>query len=51
VNPPAVGNRGFASSLALLVNEFQSMERGFALGVWGAITGAALAIGALVGGY
>jgi EmrB/QacA subfamily drug resistance transporter len=40
----------FASSLALLANEFQGKERGFALGVWGAITGAALAIGPLVGG-
>lgn len=40
----------FAASLALLANEFQERERGFALGVWGAITGAALAIGPLVGG-
>jgi EmrB/QacA subfamily drug resistance transporter len=40
----------FASSLALLANEFQDAERGFALGVWGAVTGAALAIGPLVGG-
>jgi len=40
----------FASSLALLANEFQDEERGFALGVWGGITGAALAIGPLVGG-
>ncbi len=40
----------FAASLALLANEFQGKERGFALGVWGAITGAALAIGPLVGG-
>ena len=40
----------FAASLALLANEFQGRERGFALGVWGAITGAALAIGPLVGG-
>ncbi|HET8862237.1 MAG TPA: MFS transporter, partial [Solirubrobacterales bacterium] len=40
----------FASSLALLANEFQGSERGFALGVWGAVTGAALAIGPLVGG-
>jgi EmrB/QacA subfamily drug resistance transporter len=40
----------FASSLALLANEFQGKERGFALGVWGAITGAALAVGPLVGG-
>jgi EmrB/QacA subfamily drug resistance transporter len=40
----------FAASLALLANEFQGAARGFALGVWGAITGAALAIGPLVGG-
>jgi EmrB/QacA subfamily drug resistance transporter len=40
----------FASSLALLAHEFQGAQRGFALGVWGAITGAALAIGPLVGG-
>lgn len=40
----------FASSLALLANEFQGKERGFALGIWGAITGAALAVGPLVGG-
>lgn len=40
----------FAASLALLAHEFQGRERGFALGVWGAITGAALAIGPLVGG-
>jgi len=35
----------FASSLALLANEFQGKERGFALGVWGAIAGAALRSG------
>jgi EmrB/QacA subfamily drug resistance transporter len=40
----------FAASLALLAQEFQGERRGFALGVWGAITGAALAIGPLVGG-
>ena len=40
----------FSASLALLANEFQGRERGFALGVWGAITGAALAVGPLVGG-
>ena len=40
----------FAASLALLANEFRGSERGFALGIWGAITGAALAVGPLVGG-
>lgn len=40
----------FAASLALLAHEFQGRERGFALGVWGAITGVALAIGPLLGG-
>jgi EmrB/QacA subfamily drug resistance transporter len=40
----------FAASLALLAHEFQGAERGLALGVWGAITGAALAVGPVVGG-
>jgi EmrB/QacA subfamily drug resistance transporter len=40
----------FAASLALLAHEFQGADRSFALGVWGAVTGAALAIGPLVGG-
>jgi EmrB/QacA subfamily drug resistance transporter len=40
----------FAASLALLADEFRGAERGFALGVWGAITGGALAVGPLVGG-
>ncbi len=40
----------FAASLALLAHEFQGAERGFALGVWGAITGGALAAGPVVGG-
>jgi MFS family permease len=35
----------FASSLAILANEFEGTERGLAFGVWGGITGAALAIG------
>jgi len=33
----------YAASLALLANEFQGAERAFALGIWGAITGAARA--------
>ncbi len=40
----------FSASLALLAAEFQGRDRGIALGVWGAITGGALAIGPLVGG-
>jgi EmrB/QacA subfamily drug resistance transporter len=40
----------FAASLAILAEEFQDSERGFALGVWGGVTAAALALGPLVGG-
>ena len=40
----------FAASLALLAHEFRGAERGFALGIWGAVTGAALALGPVVGG-
>lgn len=39
-----------AAVLALLAHEFQGRDRGVALGIWGAATGAALAVGPLVGG-
>ncbi len=40
----------FATSLSLLAQDFHGKERGIAFGVWGAITGAAVAIGPLAGG-
>jgi EmrB/QacA subfamily drug resistance transporter len=40
----------FASSLALLANEFKGRERGTALGIWGATAGASVAVGPLIGG-
>jgi EmrB/QacA subfamily drug resistance transporter len=40
----------FATSLALLSEEFQGRERGTAFGIWGATTGAAVAVGPLAGG-
>lgn len=40
----------FATSLALLAEEYRGDDRGRALGVWGAVSAAALAIGPLVGG-
>ncbi|HSD81417.1 MAG TPA: DHA2 family efflux MFS transporter permease subunit, partial [Solirubrobacteraceae bacterium] len=40
----------FATSLALLAAAFHGPERGTAFGIWGATTGAAVAIGPLAGG-
>ena len=40
----------FATSLALLGNAYRGRERGVAFGVWGAVTGAAVSIGPVVGG-
>jgi EmrB/QacA subfamily drug resistance transporter len=40
----------FATSLALLANAFQGKERGVAFGVFGAITGVAVAVGPVLGG-
>jgi MFS family permease len=37
-------------SLALLANAFRGKDRGVAFGVWGAVTGLAVAIGPLIGG-
>jgi len=40
----------FAVSLALLAQAFRGRERGVAFGIWGAVTGVAVAIGPLLGG-
>jgi EmrB/QacA subfamily drug resistance transporter len=40
----------FAVSLALLAEAFRGKDRGVAFGIWGAITGLAVAIGPLLGG-
>lgn len=40
----------FSTSLALLGTAFQGRERGTAFGIWGAITGVAVAIGPVIGG-
>jgi EmrB/QacA subfamily drug resistance transporter len=40
----------FSTSLALLGSAFQGRERGTAFGIWGAITGLAVAIGPVIGG-
>jgi EmrB/QacA subfamily drug resistance transporter len=40
----------FATSLALIAQSYRGRERGIAFGVWGAVAGAAVAIGPLLGG-
>ncbi|MCU1490346.1 MAG: drug resistance transporter, EmrB/QacA subfamily [Acidimicrobiaceae bacterium] len=40
----------FATSLALLAQAFRGKERGVAFGVWGAVTGVAVAVGPVLGG-
>src|SRR5829696_5750115 len=40
----------FATSLALIAQDFTGRDRGAALAVWGAVSGVALAVGPLVGG-
>jgi EmrB/QacA subfamily drug resistance transporter len=40
----------FSVSLALLADSFRGRDRGVAFGVWGAITGLAVAVGPVVGG-
>ena len=40
----------FAVSLALLADAFRGKDRGTAFGIWGGVTGLAVAIGPLVGG-
>jgi EmrB/QacA subfamily drug resistance transporter len=40
----------FAVSLALLADAFRGRDRGVAFGVWGAVTGLAVAVGPLLGG-
>src|SRR5437660_10105144 len=41
----------FATSLALLAQEFHGRERGTAFGVWGATIAASAAVGPLLGGF
>ncbi|MCU4182768.1 MFS transporter [Acidiferrimicrobium sp. IK] len=40
----------FATSLALLAQSFHGRERGTAFGLWGAVTGVAVALGPILGG-
>jgi EmrB/QacA subfamily drug resistance transporter len=44
------GSMMFATSLALLAHAFRGRERGTAFGIYGAVVGAAVAVGPLVGG-
>ena len=44
------GGAMFATSLALIASAFEGKDRGTAFGLWGATTGAAVAVGPLVGG-
>ena len=44
------GGAMFATSLALIAQEFEGRERGTALGAWGATIGGAVAVGPLIGG-
>src|SRR3954449_2420852 len=40
----------FATSLALIAQEFEGRERASAIGIWGATVGGAVAVGPLIGG-
>jgi EmrB/QacA subfamily drug resistance transporter len=40
----------FSTALALLAHAFRGKERGVAFGIWGAITGVAVAVGPVLGG-
>ncbi len=40
----------FATALALIAQAFRGPERGIAFGVWGAVTGVAVAVGPVLGG-
>ncbi|MBO0694393.1 MAG: MFS transporter, partial [Acidimicrobiaceae bacterium] len=44
------GSMLFATSLALLAQNFHGKERGVAFGVWGAVTGIASGLGPILGG-